>query len=147
MGWLFETKRDPDDPEQLAIAVHELGHAWAWKDGGLSITEIRHQGDEGHVKFRYREQDWGEELALAYCVGCWAGFEAEDRWRKANGLGRAKRGHSSYDIGNFKHVARGMAKRPSESAARSLACKRIAPRWSLILRQAPVLVRDGRISI
>ncbi|WP_340687794.1 hypothetical protein LCL61_17490 [Amycolatopsis coloradensis] len=147
MVLLFEAKRDPEDPHQLAIAVHELAHAWVWKDGGLTITEIRHKGDEGHVKFTYREKDWGPELALAYSVGCWAGFEAEDRWRKANGHGRAKRGHASYDIGNFKHVARGMKKPPSESTARSLACKRIAPRWSQILRQAPVLVRDGRISI
>ncbi|MBB5852501.1 hypothetical protein ACFQ05_04370 [Amycolatopsis umgeniensis] len=147
MGWLFSTDRDPEDPDQMAIAVHELGHAWAWKDGGLTITEIRHQGDEGHVRFDYRAKDWGETLALAYCVGCWAGFEAEDRWRKANGHGRAQRGHSAHDIGNFKHVARGMDKRPSESTARSLARKRVGQRWSQIVRQAPVLVRDGRISI
>ncbi len=147
MGWLFATERDPEDPRQIAIAVHELGHAWAWKDGGLSITEVRHHGDEGHVRFDYPAKDWGEALALAYCVGCWAGFEAEDRWCKAHGQGRAKRGHAAYDIGNFHHVARSMTKRLSEGTARSLARKCVGRRWSQILRQAPVLVRDGRISI
>jgi hypothetical protein len=37
MGF-FSTTRDPQDPRQLQIAVHELGHAWAWKDSGLTIV-------------------------------------------------------------------------------------------------------------
>lgn len=56
MGWLFSTRRDPEDPHQLQIAVHELGHAWAWRDGGLEVGRIKHSGDDGACRVRYYPQ-------------------------------------------------------------------------------------------
>ncbi|MFD5245676.1 hypothetical protein ACFWIW_14080 [Amycolatopsis sp. NPDC058340] len=145
---LFSPARDPDDPEQLATAVHELGHAWAWKDAGFTVTEIRFTGDEGSVTLaKVRESDWDHQARREYAIGCWAGFEAEDRWRQAHRAGRARRGPAAFDIKNFKNVTKGLSPSLSEGKARSLARKRIAARWSQILRQAPVLVRDGHISI
>jgi hypothetical protein len=47
MGMLFRTRRNPDDPWQQQIAVHELGHAYAWRDGGLMIRSVLHKGDSG----------------------------------------------------------------------------------------------------
>lgn len=144
---LFSTDRDPENPRQLATAVHELGHAWAWKDAGLTITEIRYTGDEGWVSIaRVREKDWAK-VAREYAIGCWAGFEAEDRYMRAHRIGSAHRGNAAHDIKNFKYVTRQLKPALSEGKARSLARDRVARRWSQILRQAPVLVRDGRISI
>lgn len=145
---LFSPARDPEDLRQLAAAAHELGHAWVWKDAGLTITEIRFTGDTGWVSFaKIRDKDWNDTVAREYCVGCWAGFEAEVRWLREHRAGRAHRGESAHDIKNFKHVARKLKPALSEGKARSLARDRVARRWSQILRQAPVLVRDGRISI
>ncbi|MEU9686141.1 hypothetical protein [Amycolatopsis japonica] len=146
MGW-FSPARDPEDPRQLQIAVHELGHAWAWKEGGFRILEILHTGNGGEVTTNRKQRGWNEEIAWEYCIGCWGGFEAEDRWMRTFGHGRAHRGHSAHDIGNFKHVARGLESKLSEGKARSIARTRVGKHWSQILRQAPLLVRDGRISI
>ncbi|WP_410580268.1 hypothetical protein [Amycolatopsis sp. lyj-108] len=144
---LFSPARDPEDPRQLQIAVHELGHAWAWKEGGFRILEIRHTGDAGWVDTNREQRGWDQDIAREYCLGCWGGFEAEDRWMRKFGHGRAHRGNSGHDISNFKHVARGLKPGLQESKARAIARDRVAKHWSQILRQAPVLVRDGRISI
>ncbi|WP_433470354.1 hypothetical protein [Saccharomonospora azurea] len=71
MGWLFSTRRDPEDPHQLQIAVHELGHAWAWRDGGLEVGRIKHSGDDGACHVRYYPQP---EQLRAFAIGCWAGY-------------------------------------------------------------------------
>ncbi|AHJ58529.1 hypothetical protein [Amycolatopsis keratiniphila] len=139
---LFSTKRDPEDPEQLQIAVHELGHAFAWKLTGSTIREIRHTGDEGWVDVRVLAPDNRD-----FAIGLWAGFEAEDRWLKANNLGRAKRGNSSWDIGRFNKVRKDIKGGLSESKARSLARPLVNRCWSQILETAPKLIRDGTLHI
>ncbi|RSN32232.1 hypothetical protein DL990_20165 [Amycolatopsis sp. WAC 01416] len=145
---LFSPARDPEDPEQLATAAHELGHAWVWKDAGFTVTEIRFLGDEGWVSLaKVRESDWDQRAIRDYAVGCWAGFEAEERWRREHRLKPARRGHAAHDIKVFKNFAKELKPALSEGKARSLARDRVARRWSQIQRQAPVLVRDGRISL
>ncbi|WP_037321469.1 hypothetical protein [Amycolatopsis orientalis] len=144
---LFSPARDPEDPRQIATAVHELGHAWVWKDAGFTITEIRFTGDEGWVSVKIREKDWDHKSARDYAIGCWGGFEAEDRWLREHRMGRAHRGNAAHDIKNFKHVTRKLEPALSEGKARSIARDRVARRWSQIVRQAPVLVRDSRISL
>jgi hypothetical protein len=140
MGF-FSTTRDPQDPQQLQIAVHELGHAWAWKDSGLTIVAVYHSGDDGNCHVRY----WDEQV-FAFAVGCWAGFEAEDQWLRQHRLGHAKRSHSSHDIRLFRAAARELGGL-SEGKARSLARKLVNRRWSHIQHTAPELVRTGRIHL
>lgn len=144
MGWLFSTRRDPEDPHQLQIAVHELGHAWAWRDGGLEVGRIKHSGDDGACHVRYSPQP---EQLRAFAIGCWPGFEAEDRWLRANGLGRARRGHSSHDIRLFRTAVRELGGGLSESKARAKARTLVVRRWAQIQRRAPELIRLGRIHL
>jgi hypothetical protein len=141
MGF-FSPKRNENDPQQLAIAVHELGHAWAWKDAGLDVYEIRFSGDDGVTGVRYDETD-----LYAYAVGCWAGFEAEDKWRRQHGHGNAKRRNASHDIGSFRDTVRELGGGLSEGTARRLARARVTKRWRQIEALAPQLVRKGRTSI
>lgn len=144
MGWLFSTRRDPDDPRQLQIAVHELGHAWAWRDGGLEVRGVEHTGDDGACHVRYYPQP---EQLRAFAIGCWAGFEAEDRWLRANKLGRARRGHSSHDIRLFCGAVRELGGGLSEGKARATARTLVARRWEHIESRAPELIRLGRIHL
>ncbi|EHY90010.1 hypothetical protein [Saccharomonospora azurea] len=140
MGWLFSTRRDPNDPLQLQIAVHELGHAVVWKAVGFVIKSVVHEGDSGSVDVR-----WDPDNLTGYVIGCWGGFEAERRWARLHGRS-ARRTNSSHDIANFHHVNRALgARRLSESKARALARKHVDRHWAQIQRRAPELVRSGRI--
>jgi hypothetical protein len=142
---LFSPSRNVNDPKQLAIAAHELGHGFAWKDAGLTVHGIRFWGDGGECGVKL---DWeNENQAHDYAIGCWGGFEAEDKWLRKHGRGAAKRSHSSHDIDNFRFVARQLTGGLSESKARSIARTRVSRHWSAIQRLTPQLVRDGRISI
>lgn len=76
MGWLFSTRRDPANPRQLQIAVHELEHAWAWHGGGLDVRGVEHTGDDGTCHVRYYPRP---DQIRAFAIGCWAGFEAQAR--------------------------------------------------------------------
>ncbi|PXY17082.1 hypothetical protein BAY59_36505 [Prauserella coralliicola] len=139
---LFGPRRNPEDPRQLQIAVHELGHAYAWKTAGFTVKQIVHEGNSGYV-----DVDWDPDNLTGYAIGCWGGFEAEDKWMRAHGR-RASRSNSSHDIGNFRHVNRALGKdRLSEGKARSLARKYINRHYSAILAAAPRLVVKGHISI
>ncbi|MEV4599445.1 hypothetical protein AB0K15_18795 [Amycolatopsis sp. NPDC049253] len=140
MGW-FSPRRDPTDTHQLRIAIHELGHAAVWSDAGLQIREVVHTGDSGHC-----DVVWDPDNLTGYAVGCWGGFEAEDRWLRAHRAGHASRGNSSYDIGNFRHVNRGLDKRLSESRARSMARAAVGRHWRRIETLAPQLIRAGRLT-
>lgn len=148
MGW-FSPDRDPDDPRQLQIAVHELAHAHAWTDGGLIVRGVAHYGrNGGNCPVRYWPGRNGQ--ALAFAVGCWAGFEAEDRWLRHHGLGSASRANSAHDIRLFRQAVREIrevdGRRLSEGEARSLARTAVARRWQRITRTAPRLVTAGRLS-
>ncbi|PXY31111.1 hypothetical protein [Prauserella muralis] len=139
---LFGPRRDPEDPRQLQIAVHELGHAFAWKAAGFRIKEIVHEGDSGYVNVR-----WDDDNLLGYAIGCWGGFEAEDKWMRTHGK-RASRYHSSHDIKNFRHVNRALGNdRLSEGKARALARKHINRHYAAILAAAPRLIVKGRLSL
>ncbi|OQO91962.1 hypothetical protein B1813_06675 [Saccharomonospora piscinae] len=148
MGWLFSTTRNPEDPHQLRIAVHELGHAVAWQAGGLTVGRIKHTGDEGACRVTYYPEP---DQLHAFAIGCWAGFEAEDRWMRAAKRGRAKRTNSAHDLDLYRTAVRELRReygtRLSESKARSQARTLVARRWALIERTAPVLIRQGRIHL
>jgi hypothetical protein len=139
---LFTPKRNENDPHQLAIAVHELGHAWAWQDAGLTVYKITFSGKDGATGVRF-----GDDDLFDYAVGCWAGFEAEDKWRRQHGHGRAKRSNASVDIRNFRDAVRELGGGLSEGKARRLARARVTKRWRQIEHLAPHLVRAGRISL
>lgn len=142
MGWLPSTRRDPHDPLQLQIAAHELGHAVVWKAAGFVINAVVHEGDGGYVDVR-----WDPDNLTGYVIGCWGGFEAEQRWTRTHG-GRARRGNSSHDIANFHHVNRALGKnRLTEGKARSLARKHVNRHWSQIVAAAPRLIRQGHIRL
>lgn len=80
MGWLFSTRRDPDNPRQLQIAVHELEHAWAWHGGGLDVRGVEHTGDDGTCHVRYYPRP---DQIRAFAIGCWAGFR---RYARGSGI-------------------------------------------------------------
>ncbi|MDI5980112.1 hypothetical protein [Amycolatopsis magusensis] len=147
MGWF--SSRDPDDPHQLAIAVHELGHAFAWSDHGLPVAYVKHSGSDG-VAHLASVTGYSEAQMRAYAVGMWAGFEAEDRWRRAHNLSGASKSHSRADIANFHAEQARLAEtgiRLSEGKARSLARQRIAARWSRIQTLAPELICKGCLHV
>lgn len=141
-------KRNPEDPRQLAIAVHELAHAWVWKDHGITVKKIHHSGSSGFVQnAEISDKNWNHAVARRYCIGLWAGFEAEDLWLKTCRQGRASRGASCADISNFTRVARKLEPRLPESEARSLARDAVNHRWSQITSLAPELVCKGSLTI
>lgn len=140
MGW-FSPRRNPEDPHQLRIAVHEIGHAAVWADAGLRVREVVHSGDDGFCNV-----DWDPENLAGYAIGCWGGFEAEDRWLRAHRRGRASRGNASHDIRNFRHVTRNPDVRLSESKARSLARAAVGRHWRQIEALAPRLITAGRLT-
>ncbi|WP_326567392.1 hypothetical protein VSH64_36990 [Amycolatopsis rhabdoformis] len=140
MGW-FSPRRNPQDPHQLRIAVHELGHAAVWADAGLTITEIVHSGDDGHCSV-----EWDPNNLAGYAIGCWGGFEAEDRWLRHHRRGHASRGNAGYDIRNFRHVSNGLDTRLSEGKARSLARAAVGRHWDRITTLAPRLITTGRLT-
>ncbi|MEU3274518.1 hypothetical protein ABZ639_27050 [Saccharomonospora sp. NPDC006951] len=142
---LFGPRRDPKDPQQLRVAVHELGHAYAWKAAGLTVRRIEHHGTTGdcHVRF-YNNPD----SLRGFVIGCWAGLEAENLWAQKTGQKRASRGNSSYDLTQFRKVNRELgAGRLSESAARALARKHITRHYTAIMAAAPRLISQGRMSL
>lgn len=145
--WPFGPKLDATDPKQLATAVHELGHAWAWKDAGLDVYKITTTGATGATGARYRSDANRERMLRGYAVGCWAGFEAEDRWLRENGYGTADLRGAAVDIENFHDTVREMEGSLSERKARRLARSRVARRWRKIQKLAPKLAHKGRISI
>lgn len=138
---LFSPRRNPEDPHQLRIAVHELGHAAVWADAGLTITEIVHKGDDGHCSVV-----WDPDNLVGYAVGCWGGFEAEDRWLRHHHSGHASRGNAGHDIRRFRHVRNGLDARLSESKARSLARAAVGRHWGPITALAPRLIAAGRLT-
>lgn len=138
---LFSPRRDPADPRQLQIAIHELGHAYAWLDAGFRVSRVVHNGDDGSC-----EVTWDPDNLHGYAIGCWGGFEAEDRWLRQHHSGGASRSHSSHDIRNFKHVARQLDKRLTEGKARALARRAVARHWRQIEHRAPELIRNGRLT-
>ncbi|NIJ14307.1 hypothetical protein FHU38_004651 [Saccharomonospora amisosensis] len=142
---LFGPRRDPGDLRQLQIAVHELGHAWVWKAHGLIIRGIEHTGSDGTCHVRHYSDT---ESLRAYAIGLWAGFEAEDQWLRANGLGRARRSTSSYDIRQFRRTNRELGPHSlSEAKARSLARRTVHRHWNAIEAAAPRLITKGRLSL
>lgn len=145
---LFAPARNPEDPHQLRIAVHELGHAVAWRDGGLEVGRIKHGGDEGACRVRYYPKP---DQLLAFAIGLWAGFEAEDRWLGATKRGRASRGNSGHDLRLFREAVRELRQHYgqslSEAQARKQARKLVDRHWTRIERTAPDLIRKGRIHL
>jgi hypothetical protein len=143
MGLFSSTKNTPT-PETLATAIHELGHALVFKHGGLDITSITASEGRGMVVSRFRIEDPRWE---ALAIGSWAGFEAEDRWRRHNNLGRAHMDSSALDFQGFhdavKHIPGGL----SENSARKQARKLVNTYWREINRLAPILAKKGRIKL
>ncbi|RZQ60865.1 hypothetical protein [Amycolatopsis suaedae] len=140
--------REPS-PERLAVAAHELGHALVWSSGGLTIRNIKLSSgfftdiSGGRVGVRF--YDSNEAHLRAYLIGLCAGFEAEDRWRRQHGPGRASRGPSSNDFDAFRRERRRVGL--SESAARSKARSILSGQWGRLERLVPRLARDGRLSL
>lgn len=146
MSW-FGPTRNPEDPHQLRIAVHELGHAWAWQAGGLQIRSVTHTGSDGDCHVRYYPTP---EQLHAFAVGCWAGYEAEDRWLRTHRRGRASRGNASHDLREFRGAVRELRELGitlTETQARAQARTLITRHWTQITRTAPDLIRRGRITL
>ena len=84
---LFRARRNPADPRQQQVAIHELGHAYTWLDVGLLVRTVTHQVDTGaceldnypsqptHPMCQFCPAD--PDQLYAFAVGCWGGFEAE----------------------------------------------------------------------
>ncbi|ADJ47897.1 hypothetical protein AMES_6072 [Amycolatopsis mediterranei S699] len=146
---LFTSAGDPDNPAHLAIAAHELGHAWAWSDGGLQILSITFTPRGGHV--RTHNPSGHPPQLIAEAVGLWAGFEAEDRWLREHRLGKASRGNSSHDIRAFRSIQRLMHREYRQSlterSVRASARAAVNRHWAQIQHAAPALVKRGRITL
>ncbi|MET8847990.1 hypothetical protein [Amycolatopsis sp. NPDC004625] len=146
---LFTSAGDPGNPAHLAIAVHELGHAWVWKDGRLEVRSITFTPTGGHV--RVINPNGHLPQLIAEAVGLWGGFEAEDRWLREHRLGAAGRGNSSHDIRAFGDIQRLMRREfrhtLTERSARASARAAVNRRWSRIQDAAPELVARGRITL
>lgn len=131
--------------EKVAVAAHELGHAYAWKAYGLSIVEIKVSGwGAPYVHVRWWPSRPGH--ALAYAVGCMAGFEAEDRWLREQNGKRANRTRCRDDRNDFRAVVKEMRLGLSESKAHSLARDLVNQHWDAIAALAPTLAAKGHIS-
>lgn len=134
------------DPEILASAAHELGHALVNKAGGLKVGRITLNRRTGAGLCRVKEFDWGNpRLLRAWLIGCVAGFEAEDRFRRQHRLGRADRGTAATDFANFHEHAHTI--RLSESAARSKARSHLSWHWGRLERLAARLAERGQVSL
>ncbi|MEU9754338.1 hypothetical protein AB0D90_14530 [Streptomyces althioticus] len=78
-------------PEQSAAkaAVHELGHALVWLDGGLRVTQValkrRLDGNDPFYGVVGSGPIW-EGRTTAWAVGAVAGERAVDRWLREEGL-------------------------------------------------------------
>src|SRR5690606_18522704 len=130
---IFSPARNVDDPKQLSIAAHEIGHGIVWKAGGCSLRgPIRFYGDGGDCPVRYWPNN--ERQLIAFAVGLWAGYEAERLWwKREGGRGHASRGNSSHDISLFRqHIREFPEIRMSEGKARRLAREQVKRHWSQI---------------
>jgi hypothetical protein len=127
-------RRNPGDPHQLRIAVHEIAHGYAWDSLGLDVRSVRHWGDSGETHVRWSDDQW-----RPYAIGLWAGYEAEKLWS-----GSASRGNSAWDIKRFRQVTRGNGF--SEGAARSEARSLVRRHIGRIEAAAPELIRAGRLT-
>jgi hypothetical protein len=139
---LFGSTYNATDPQRLRVAAHELGHAWVWKSGGLKVGTVTAARSGGSCPVRWYSRD-----LHAYAVGCWGGFEAEDRWLREHKLGRAARGNSGHDIDEFQAAVKELGGGLPESNARRLARDLVSRHWNEITRLTPALARAGRITV
>lgn len=151
---------DAYDPQLLATAAHEAGHAHAFHHAGIPIGEIRvwWQGDStaGHVTLAddYIDEDQldGNLIALV------AGHEAEARWltehggfqllgfRNQSGALSASRGRCCSDMTNFRRLRRRHKSELTEPAARVQARALLVRRWPHLERLALRLARHRRLT-
>lgn len=140
MGW-FHPRRDPTDPHQLRIAIHELGHAAVWTTGGFTVRQVVHEGDDGRCAVT-----WNPDNAEGYLAGFWGGYEAENLWARTHHTSRARRGNSGHDIHAFRDANRNLYTPVSEAKARSIARAAVRRHWARIEDLAPRLITAGRLT-
>ena len=141
---------DDLDPRRLEVAAHELGHAIAWKEAGLAATAIRVLGHgdraQGYVRIENR-LIYDADAARAYLAGLLAGREAGIRWCEENGLTHYE--HTCHtDLNNFRQQRRTpLGRQVSVGQARATARLIVRANWCLIVRLAPRLALQGRITL
>jgi hypothetical protein len=134
------------DPEILAGAAHEIGHALVNKAGGLRVGRITLNRRTGTGLCRIKDFDENNpRLLRAYLIGCVAGFEAEDRFLRQHDLGRADRADSATDFRYFHQDAASVGL--SERAARAKARSHLSWHWGRLERLVPRLATRGHISL
>jgi hypothetical protein len=132
-------------PEVLSGAAHELGHALVDQAGGLTVTGITLNRRTGYGLCKVKDFDWDNpRLLRAWLIGCVAGFEAEDRWRRRHGLGHAARRDSGTDFRNFREHAPTIGL--SEGTARAKARSHLGWHWGRLERLVPRLAEHGHLS-
>lgn len=131
------------DSGLLALAAHELGHAKVFKAlGGFEVKTITVNTTRGDTWIDFDETN--DALWEPFAIGLWAGLEAQDRWMRRHGHGRAPRSCTVYDVEQFRTIPRKF--RISEGKARSKARSLVAQNWGCIERLAPQLASTGRLS-
>lgn len=139
------------DPDRLRVAVHELGHAVAWKiAANTTPTAIRVFG-HGITAHGYVHVDAAVHTvddARGYLAGLLAGREAALRWCEENGLAHPEWTCSS-DVSSFRQQRRDyeLCRQVSTADARATARRIVRTHWALIVRLAPRLARAGRITV
>lgn len=146
MGWFTD---DPD-PWRLGVAIHELGHWFAWKDlPGTRIVRVRVTGTgrdaEGRVTVKWPTNDAGA-TDRGYLVGLLAGAEADRLHHERTGHPLRRDGWA-HDLKAFTDCRRAHApsRRWSESELRRDAHRLVLARWHEIQKLAPRLARTGRL--
>lgn len=141
--------REGIDPHRLRVAVHELGHAVVYRDGGLAILGIRVAG-HGARAVGYVDLDPNgartAEQARAYMAGLLAGGIADARWCELHGVPHDE-STCSTDRSLFREFRRHpMVRDISQAAFRATARRLVRVHWSEITRRAPTLARRGTVA-
>lgn len=140
------------DVERHVVAAHELGHAFAFREAGQTISEIRVLGHGANVE-GYTELNnpviIGVEQGFAFLVGILAGRAAGERWCEIHDYTRPGPAACRTDRRLYVKVCREHPElRPfTASQVRASARKLVRARWRQIERLGPRLALRGTVTL
>ncbi|PKW14156.1 hypothetical protein [Saccharopolyspora spinosa] len=136
---------DAFEPEWAATAVHEIGHAIAHQQTGLSVRRVRiwRTWLFGNIRgCTDIDESWlPDEQLPGYLVACMAGPEAETYWRSLTGHRGKTVSHG--DEANFRRSGKGIEL--SQRQARGLARRLVVAQWDRVEVLATRLATSGTL--
>ena len=143
------------DNDLASTCVHELGHAIVMRALGVSIGIIRVRPffGGGYCTGEKAYETWAEVMETG-AVDL-AGFQAEDRWRRANGLFGASTWKAGDDFANFRARVRWVKEHAKdsdegpiemrESKIRAHADEILTANWAELIELIPDLAEKTKL--